>query len=630
MEEVDQIIIHSLRQVGCELGDDVISLKQFTTEITVEGVVRCLKFITPDCELPIHVSPNMVERYNLGMTLASACSELGFKGDLGYQTFLYSSESEMRRIFMFLIEKLPKESEKTVDQQLGTGAIMARAISEEISKQLNAPWLPNYCKKNGLRWKGGHWWREATMQAMQGIGKGSAALTDFWASMNVSHRGLHHKTFNGHMEKMLQAAEAAAAASENENVPVAGCLTICSVASAHFQEHRQRKKERVQKRVAEAFQQSLLASDQSRVDVSKLLASLSLEEESVRHRGSKFTRTEKLQFTKVGEEDTKQASGDSVRPEIPKRTSEADAEARVKEMQAQLDSITEVIGQLEGQEKELTAAMQQVSEDIREKQAQKAELESQNELEHRALALLPDAEGNIAKLQAKIDAAAQKLVGLSVQWEKHRAPLIEQYRQLKEQCSKRLNETQQKLEEIKSMKDKMREISEQARSKEELHKQLISEYEKLAKDVNRSSYTKRITEIVGNIKKQKEEIAKVLIDTKALQKEINQLTGKLDRTFTVTDELIFKDAKKDEAVRRAYKYLASRLTNVMFLVLQNSNQLLQAVEETGSILREMRDLEDQIEQESQKKVVANLERITADYKQMKQENASLLAQLKGE
>ena len=29
-------------------------------------------------------------------------------------------------------------------------------------------------------------------------------------------------------------------------------------------------------------------------------------------------------------------------------------------------------------------------------------------------------------------------------------------------------------------------------------------------------------------------------DTKELQKEINNLTGKLDRTFAVTDELVFK------------------------------------------------------------------------------------------
>lgn len=32
----------------------------------------------------------------------------------------------------------------------------------------------------------------------------------------------------------------------------------------------------------------------------------------------------------------------------------------------------------------------------------------------------------------------------------------------------------------------------------------------------------------------------ILIDTKTVQKEINQLSGKLDRTFTVTDEQIFK------------------------------------------------------------------------------------------
>jgi len=31
-----------------------------------------------------------------------------------------------------------------------------------------------------------------------------------------------------------------------------------------------------------------------------------------------------------------------------------------------------------------------------------------------------------------------------------------------------------------------------------------------------------------------------LIDTKAVQKEINLLTGKLDRIFAVTDELIFR------------------------------------------------------------------------------------------
>ncbi|KAG0428648.1 hypothetical protein HPB47_024372 [Ixodes persulcatus] len=38
--------------------------------------------------------------------------------------------------------------------------------------------------------------------------------------MNVSLRGLHHKTFNAHLDKMLHAVEAAAAASENESAAV--------------------------------------------------------------------------------------------------------------------------------------------------------------------------------------------------------------------------------------------------------------------------------------------------------------------------------------------------------------------------------------------------------------------------
>ncbi|MEQ2268255.1 Coiled-coil domain-containing protein 22, partial [Xenotaenia resolanae] len=114
----------------------------------------------------------------------------------------------------------------------------------------------------------------------------------------------------------------------------------------------------------------------------------------------------------------------------------------------------------------------------------------------------------------------------------------------------------------------------------------VTELESLPQDVSRSAYTQRILEIVGNIKKQKEEISKILSDTKELQKEINSLTGKLDRSFAVTDELVFKDAKKDESVRKSYKYLAA--------LHENCNLLIQTIEDTGTILREIRDLEEQV------------------------------------
>lgn len=79
----------------------------------------------------------------------------------------------------------------------------------------------------------------------------------------------------------------------------------------------------------------------------------------------------------------------------------------------------------------------------------------------------------------------------------------------------------------------------------------------MSKDLSRVAYTRRIMEIVHNIQRQKEDINKILGDTRVVQKEINQLGGKLDRVFTTTDEQIYKDARKDEARRAAYKLLAS-------------------------------------------------------------------------
>ncbi len=45
--------------------------------------------------------------------------ELGFRGEVGYQTFLYSNESDIRRVFMFLVEKLPKAETEATETVMG-------------------------------------------------------------------------------------------------------------------------------------------------------------------------------------------------------------------------------------------------------------------------------------------------------------------------------------------------------------------------------------------------------------------------------------------------------------------------------------------------------------------------------
>lgn len=160
-------------------------------------------------------------------------------------------------------------------------------------------------------------------------------------------------------------------------------------------------------------------------------------------------------------------------------------------------------------------------------------------------------------LQDLIQSSADRLTKLAAKWEEVRKPLVERYRQVKADSENRESETTKLLEEIRLMRERMKEVADETRFKDDLYKQLVGEYERMSKDLSRVSYTRRMMEIVVNIQRQKEDIGKILGDTRQVQKEINQLSGKLERIFTVTDEQVYRDARKDEARRTAYKLLAS-------------------------------------------------------------------------
>lgn len=97
--------------------------------------------------------------------------DLGYKGEIGYQTFLYSNEPEIRSLLMFVVEKLPRERSEKLDQPTGRGAspallsrgvvevkltvltcpagklvLLQRAVAAALRAQLAAPWLPSSCR----------------------------------------------------------------------------------------------------------------------------------------------------------------------------------------------------------------------------------------------------------------------------------------------------------------------------------------------------------------------------------------------------------------------------------------------------------------------------------------------------
>uniref|UniRef100_A0A672ZT84 Coiled-coil domain-containing protein 22 n=1 Tax=Sphaeramia orbicularis TaxID=375764 RepID=A0A672ZT84_9TELE len=521
MEEVDKILIHALKQVGTEVGEEVDSVKQFNSELIVEAVVRCIRVIDPGLgsTLPTSLPPGMSARFRVGMSLAQACQDIGYKGEIGYQTFLYSNEPEIRTLLMFLVEKLPRESAEASDQPSGTNS--------------------------------------------------HGSVTNSVTLINERKLSRLHKR----IEEQLRSA-------------------------------------------AQPCPESAFGGPRSTSDLLELLQAFRgpTPADHILTKGTHFTHTQKFTFTQEVETiSTPLPTGRQLEGDIQLRQQE-----ELSSLQKQFQQLCNDINDITAEIKHRTVT--NVLDELKQRQVGNSEKEEKVQVKKKAIDLLPEADNNLEKLQALVEASAKRVVNLASQWEKHRAPLIEEHRRLKEICSNKDLESSQKLSEIKSLHDKIRVSTEEAKRKEEMYKQLVTELESLPQDVSRSAYTQRILEIVSNIKKQKEEITKILSDTKELQKEINSLTGKLDRTFAVTDELVFKDAKKDESVRKSYKYLAA--------LHENCNQLIQTIEDTGTILREIRDLEEQIEAENGNKTVANLERILDDYKAIRQENSVLAAKVR--
>lgn len=625
MEEADRILIHSLRQAGTAVPPEVQSLRAFTTELVVEAVVRCLRVINPDVGSGLShlLPPAMSARFRLAMSLAQACMDLGYPLELGYQNFLYPSEPDLRDLLLFLAERLPTDASEDADQPAGDSAIFLRAIGSQIRDQLALPWVPPLL-------------RTPKVQRLQGSALQQAFHSSRLVLPELNCRG-EPREFQA--SPLLLPAPSQVpqllgrAASLLEHHAIQLCQHVnrdCPgdedrvrwASRLPSQEDPRAPQQRLHKQLIEHLRQSwgpLGAPTQVR-DLGEMLQTWGAKAMTGVPKGSRFTHSEKFTFHLEPQVQAAQMADVPAASQRPEKDTRAAQEEELDSLREQLASVNHNIEEVEANMKSLGMNLVQVETECRQSELSVAEQEQALRLKSRTVELLPDGAANLTKLQLVVESSAQRLIHLASQWEKHRVPLLAEYRHLRKLQDCRELESSRRLVEIQELHQSVRAAAEEARRKEEVYKQLVSELETLPKDVSRLAYTQRILEIVGNIRKQKEEITKILSDTKELQKEINSLSGKLDRTFAVTDELVFKDAKKDDAVRKAYKYLAA--------LHENCSQLIQTIEDTGTIMREVRDLEEQIETEMGKKTLSNLEKICEDYRALRQENAGLLGRVR--
>eukprot|EP01125_Pyxidicula_operculata_P012652 TRINITY_DN4163_c0_g1_i1.p1 TRINITY_DN4163_c0_g1~~TRINITY_DN4163_c0_g1_i1.p1 ORF type:complete len:371 (-),score=115.61 TRINITY_DN4163_c0_g1_i1:2-1114(-) len=303
----------------------------------------------------------------------------------------------------------------------------------------------------------------------------------------------------------------------------------------------------------------------------------------------------------------------------PAETEEQLAKRREEERAAIDKSYADIESQVNHTEQEIqvcTTEILQLKASMQKEMNRTTELKEKYHRIKATLDLVENAEENIQKLRDFAEKTKQKILSIGQQWEEKRSELVEEYRSLKTKFSQREGEIQKKLEEIKVIRAEIKTLKASITRKDARYKELVEIYQKIPKET-RTTYTNKIMVLVGGVKKQRVEIAKILMDMKNVQKETNVITDKLQRTFTLVEEMIFQDAKKDPTGADSYK-LTVKL-HEMF------SELTDTVQKTGQSINASLQLDDKIDKLEKHTTSLNMQQIEEDLKQVREENAKLAA-----
>jgi len=248
------------------------------------------------------------------------------------------------------------------------------------------------------------------------------------------------------------------------------------------------------------------------------------------------------------------------------------------------------------------------------------QLEGEYVLRRRASALLADGaalEESERELAAAAAAARARMDALQAEWAAARLPLEERAARRERAAESARTAADQQLSALQAMRAEARQLVATARGREEEQRALLAQYESAPKVASRSALVKRILEIVKNVRKQEQEILRIASDTREVRREVNGAAEALGRAYALVDETVFRDARRDEAAREAYRLLAA--LHASFAA------LFAAVEETGRASRALRELER--EAEALQRAPPDLPRVQADLLRAAEENRALAAQL---
>jgi hypothetical protein len=470
MSEAAEIIFAALRSFDCPLPKDVATFDAFGPEDTVAVTSHCLNLIDPNfsASMKIALPKNLASRHRACAALGKRLKDAGFPGECGYNQFLYPNWRDVKEIFTFLVGNVPRGGDEEDSGAIGgsSGALLQNSIQSTLKRWRKDTWVPPFCTVGrGF----GHHLRTNPIEFVRNDAKYLIPSVDQQVRRVATDIGpslLQHNQLllvrQRESENLDNTAEARSAKSK----------MLASLVRRAF--------DGVDPNALAMAAGTNVSSSSSKLSMNDLLDEMMAgggddEGNSAFSHSTEFAQ-DKLASTAEAAAIAAEAEADKEEEAKQRRlTREADLE----EDQNQLRNIMNEITKMGKQADSNVGKTKQLENDLIDQMNLKKELEKEYKLKKKTLDLLPNAEANIEKLKKICDESSLRLVELAKEWEKHRVPLINALRDIKQGMGRRKLECKWKVSEIKRMRDEMRSMATNIRTAEERHKQLLIELEKM-------------------------------------------------------------------------------------------------------------------------------------------------------
>ncbi|POM62040.1 hypothetical protein PHPALM_28850 [Phytophthora palmivora] len=621
--EADAFICSALQQNGwleghaedstwtvSDLSSDAFIVVMLKFLAQVQSADDSVAFTLPSADLTAPVG--VAARHRVGSKLANILKELGYAGDCGYNHFLYPNEKETRNILSWLVGKLPRsklEENEDEDSKLQILDTIDAANTVLESKQ-----LANIFSS----WKQEKTSEKTTRMMFDGFPNDSITSTSLLEALAVEKRGTTMLLREGEFEEEVDMVALDIQGQIDDSLKQAASSFLPQEAETEDDEFT-------------AIQpQSFDASALPNVPLS-LKTPLSVSANAM-NRESPFIGTvgsSSIEVTKVSEgnsdkEDHEHEQNEDQSHEKVQKHAD-DAERRITAMRKVLDHER--------------GELHKVEQHLLETQSTGQEMQKQLARQKQLVAMLPQAQANMTKLEAICQKNAVKKTEIALQMESAREPLIKEYAELEVQKLSRKARCRQLVREIRAFRTEMVEITgiihskmESVRALEKVQERQMAKFgtkkDSEGGPMTRNMYTSRIMDIIKQVHKQKHDIAKILEDIKRLQKKLNITSEKLKRTEAVAEEKLYNAASKSKNSRSAKADAYVECYRKFAQVRELFEELISVVGDVGKKENAARDLQNWISQLEARDSSSQLDKVLADLESVRLENGTLQNELR--